>query len=64
MQKLWMLLFLFFLVAESTLLGSLVPSNATLPTKDLMKQIMVDPKNLLLNFQKSILANYKTLLHC
>jgi len=39
-----MLLFLFFLVAESTLLGSLVPSNATLPSKDLMKQIMADPK--------------------
>jgi len=47
-----MLLFLFFLVAESTLLGSLAPSNATLPTKDLMKQIMADPKKFVAEVSK------------
>jgi len=47
-----MLLFLFFLVAESTLLGSLVPSNATLPSKNLMKQIMADPKKFVAEVSK------------
>merc|ERR1711994_535894 len=32
--------------------GSLVPSNATLPTKDLMKQIMADPKKFVAEVSK------------
>merc|ERR1711994_131018 len=39
-------------VAESSLLGSLVPSNATLPTKDLMKTIMADPKKFVAEVSK------------
>merc|ERR1712110_38014 len=40
-----------FLVAESALLGSLVPSNATSP-KGLMKQIMADPKKFVAEVSK------------
>merc|ERR1711994_683930 len=57
--------FFFFLVAESTLLGSLVPSNATLPSKSLMKQIMADPKKFVAEVSKvdpTELQNIITLL--
>merc|ERR1711994_812907 len=57
--------FFFFLVAESTLLGSLVPSNATLPSKSLMKQIMADPKKFVTESSKvdpTELQNIITLL--
>jgi hypothetical protein len=47
-----MLLFLFFFVCESSLLGSLAPTNETLPTKDLMKQITADPKKFVAEMEK------------
>jgi len=60
-----MLFFLFFLVCESTFLGSLVPSNETLPSNNLMKQIMTDPKKFVAEVSKvdpSELANIISLL--
>jgi hypothetical protein len=47
-----MLLFLFFLVCESSLLGSLAPSNETMSSQNLMQQIKADPKKFVAEMAK------------